>query len=66
MGVPVMTPALSWISSVPPAGGMTWPTRQSSETSSSMDSPPVVKVSARIEACSDRTTAGRWVSVLES
>ena len=66
IGPLVIPPVLSFTSSVPPRGGMTWPSRQPSVTSSSMDRPAEVKVTARMEAVSDRTARLRAVSVLES
>ena len=45
---------------------MTWPSSESAVTSSSMDRCAEVKVSARIEAASDRTAAAAPRSRLES
>jgi hypothetical protein len=66
IGSVVVAAALWCTSSVPPRGGMIWPSRQFSVTSSSMDSPADVKVRARMDAVSDRTAMLRCASVLES
>jgi hypothetical protein len=60
------TPAVVWTSSVPARGGMIWPSRALSATSSSMDKFAEVKVSARIDAASDRTAVTVSSSRLES
>ncbi len=65
-GVVVLTPALVWVSMVPPRGGMIWPSREPAVTSSSIDRWAEVKVSARIDAASDRTIAALSVSLCES
>jgi len=44
---------------VPACGGMIWPSSESEATSISMDNRAEVKVSARIDAVSDRTAAAR-------
>jgi hypothetical protein len=62
----LVTPAVVWTSSVPARGGMIWPTSEPAVTSSSMDNCVEVKVSARIDAASDRTTATASRSLLES
>ena len=60
------TPAVVWTSSVPARGGTTWPSKTLSATSSSMDKRAEVKVSARIDAASERTAATVSSSRLES
>ena len=51
----LVTPAAVWTSSVPARGGMICPSSELWATSSSMDNRAEVKVSARIDAASDRT-----------
>ena len=53
----LVTPAVVCTSSVPARGGMICPSSEVSATSSSIDNPVEVKVSARIDAASDRTAA---------
>ena len=62
----LVTPAVVWTSSVPACGGMIWPTSEPPATSSSMDNCTEVKVSARIDAASDRTAATASRSLSES
>ena len=53
----LISPALVWISSSPSRGGRSWPSNEFPVTSSSMLIWAEVKVSARIEAVSDRVAA---------
>src|SRR5262249_1930000 len=62
----VVVPALVCVSSVPACSGTTWPNREPSATSSSMDRRAEVKVRARIVAVSDLATAIASSSVRES
>jgi len=58
-GVLVIEPAPVCVSSVPACGGMTWPSKELSVTSTSRLTWAEVKVRARIEAVSERSpTAG--------
>jgi hypothetical protein len=65
-GVVAIAPAAVCTSTVPGRGGTTWPSRASSVTSSSRLRCGEVKVSARIDAVSDRTAAARSRSASES
>ena len=65
-GAAVVTPSRVCASIVPSPGGMTWPSSESSVTSSSIDVCPDLKVRARMEAVSDRTLALRSSVRLES
>jgi MFS family permease len=62
----VVMPALVCVSSVPGCGGTTWPSREPSATSSSMDRWAEVKVRARMVAVSDLAAAIASASVRES
>jgi MFS family permease len=62
----VVMPALVCVSSVPGCGGTTWPSREPSASSSSMDRWAEVKVRARIVAVSDLAAAREPASVRES
>ena len=62
----VVMSALVCVSSVPGCGGTTWPSREPSATSSSMDRWAEVKVRARIVAVSDLAAAIASASVRES
>jgi hypothetical protein len=62
----VVTSSLVCVSSAPACGGTTWPNREPSATSSSMDRWAEVKVSARIVAVSDLAAVIASASVRES
>jgi hypothetical protein len=57
IAVMTVTPALVCVSSVPARGGMTWPSREPSATSTSRLRWAEVKVRARIDAFSERVLA---------